>query len=265
MAIRVSDIMVWRDGGTITFTLDGSQMAGKYRLRTRFGGEPRPLFRDERQLSFGGSDEAAVLANLREWFAASATSHALRALVRLDEMRGWRNLPDDLVRVVPLHRVRDVIECLEARSSDRPPQREQERTRPETFDLGEWSIVPGPLSIRPPFDSSRLDVIEEYAPQVVAAAALAVPGTELIHLAEPDWWSWAARWSARDGHIDLAMTLFDTARRPWGGFKLAGTAGPRSLLEIYRRIHAVLPAAWLHNAESELHTAESFGARMNAL
>lgn len=117
MTMHVGDIMIWRDGGTITFAINGCDLAGKYRLQTPLAGEPRPLFRDDALLRIGGPDEAAVLANLREWLSATATAEAHKALARLDGMREWRSLPDDLDRVVPLHRIRSVIRCLEARTA----------------------------------------------------------------------------------------------------------------------------------------------------
>jgi hypothetical protein len=113
----VSDIMIWRDGGTVTFTIEGGPLAGKYRLRTPFAGEPRVLFRDETPLTVGGPDEAALLAGLREWFSATETTNARDGLARLDGLHEWRNLPEELDRVVPLHRVRTVIACLEARAA----------------------------------------------------------------------------------------------------------------------------------------------------
>jgi hypothetical protein len=117
MTMQVGDIMIWRDGGTITFTIDGCDLAGKYRLQTPFAGEPRPLFRDDTQLLIGGPDEAALLASLREWLSATASADVDGALARLDGMREWRSLPDDLDRVVPLHMIRRVIRCLEARAT----------------------------------------------------------------------------------------------------------------------------------------------------
>lgn len=133
-----------------------------------------------------------------------------------------------------------------------------------TFSLDQWSIVPGPASIQPPFQSTQVGAIEEYSPEVVAETILAIPGAELIQPAEPDWWSWMARWSSNESYIDLTMTLFDTLPMLWGGFKLAGPAGPQDLLELYIQLHAALPATWLHNAECELHSAESFGVRIRA-
>ena len=117
MTMRIDDIMIWRDGGTITFTIEGSELAGKYRLRTPRLGEPRRLFRDDKQLKVGGRDEKSLLAGLRDWWSVTATADSQRALARLDAMREWRNLPDDLKQAVPLHRIRSVITCLEARAA----------------------------------------------------------------------------------------------------------------------------------------------------
>jgi hypothetical protein len=60
------------------------------------------------------------------------------------------------------------------------------------------------------------------------------------------------------------MTLFDTDSMRWGGFTLAGRASPQLLLELYTHLHLALPGAWLHDADCELHTAESFGATIRA-
>ena len=114
--MRVGEIMVRRDGGTIVFTIDDCDIAGKYRLQTPFLGEPRPLFRDETRLRIGGRDEAAVAAGLRQWLSENTTADADEALARLDGLPEWRNLPDDLARVVPLHRIRSVVNLLEART-----------------------------------------------------------------------------------------------------------------------------------------------------
>ena len=113
----VSDIMTWRDGGTVTFTIMEGSLAGKYRLRTPFAGEPRLLYRDETPLTVGGPDEAALLVGLREWFSATATTNDRDAVSRLEGLHELRNLPEELDRVVTLHRIRSVIACLEARAA----------------------------------------------------------------------------------------------------------------------------------------------------
>ena len=115
--MRVTDIMVWRDGGTITFVVDGDVLAGRYRLRTPFAGEPRLLFRDDVQLPCGGSTEKALAGALRRWLNVAVTSDVAAALWRLDSLQEWRNLPADLDAAVPFHRIRNVIVCLEARAA----------------------------------------------------------------------------------------------------------------------------------------------------
>lgn len=133
------------------------------------------------------------------------------------------------------------------------------------FSLRSWSIVPGPTSIRPPFESTELAAIEQYPPEAVAAAILGIRATELVHREDPNWWSWTARWSSGASHIDLAMTLFDTEPLAWGGFNLSGSATPVDLLNLYGAVHAALPASWLHNSDCLLHTAESFRASIHAV
>jgi hypothetical protein len=131
-----------------------------------------------------------------------------------------------------------------------------------TFDLKRWSIVPGPTTIRPPFLSIELDVIEQHAADVVANVVLGLSGAQLLHPATPDWWSWVARWPSDQGYVDLAMTLFEWQSPVWGGFRLTGTATPPALLDLYCQIHDALPATWLHDDTSTLHSAESFAATM---
>ena len=115
--MRVTDIMVWRDGGTVTFAVDDDMWAGRYRLRTPFAGEPRLLFRDDVPLPCGGATEKALAGALRRWLDVAVTSDVAAALWRLDSLQEWRNPPTDLGAVVPFHRIRTVIVCLEARTA----------------------------------------------------------------------------------------------------------------------------------------------------
>ena len=113
--MRIVDIVTWRDGGTITFTIEASDLAGRYRLQTPFAGEPRPLFQNDSRLVFGGPEETALVMALGQWLSMTMTPESQRALPMLDCRAEWRNLPDDLRRAVPLHRIRTVIRCLQAR------------------------------------------------------------------------------------------------------------------------------------------------------
>jgi hypothetical protein len=114
--MKVSDIQLLRDGGTIVFTVAESASAGKYRLQTPLLGEPRPLFKDERRLRRGGTEERTLLAELRAWLAETVTAELQEACAWLDELREWRDLPAELRAAVPLHRLRTVVRCLEQRS-----------------------------------------------------------------------------------------------------------------------------------------------------
>jgi hypothetical protein len=111
----VTNIDIFRDGGTIEFRVTGSDVDGLYRLQTRFLGEPEPLIRDGRQLDFGSAEELAVLAVLREWLARVSTAELQSALAELKAMKDWRNLSPRVKGAVPLHRIDTVIKKLSTR------------------------------------------------------------------------------------------------------------------------------------------------------
>lgn len=114
--MTITDIDILRDGGTILFRISGATpLSGGYRLRTPFAGEPRPIFRDETQLELGSAAEADLSGALQHWLDAQLSPAASAALGELDQLEEWRNLPRQLVDVVPLHRIRAVIRCIEAR------------------------------------------------------------------------------------------------------------------------------------------------------
>lgn len=114
--MKVEGIEIWRDGGTIVFQITESSLAGRYRLQTPFAGRPEPLYRDGAQLGLGSAEETALADDLQRWLDPQLGSPELAALSKLDAMQEWRNLPAELLRVVPLHRIRRVIRCLRDRA-----------------------------------------------------------------------------------------------------------------------------------------------------
>src|SRR5438874_2359002 len=100
--IDVSEIEIYRDGGTIEFRLDGSEIDGFYRLQTPFRGVPEPLFRDGVRLDFGSKDEAAILLALECWLQTTVTPDVAAALADLMGLQEWRNLPARLSDVVAI-------------------------------------------------------------------------------------------------------------------------------------------------------------------
>ena len=114
--MNVTEIEMHRDGGTITFRLlDDPALEGRYRLQTPRLGEPRPMFRDEVQLAPGSAEENTLAIALERWLKAALSPERANALRDLDQLSTWHNLPERLVDVVPLHRLRAVIGCLQDR------------------------------------------------------------------------------------------------------------------------------------------------------
>jgi hypothetical protein len=110
--MKISDIEMLRDGGTILFTLSGTPNAGRYRLQTPFRGEARPLFVGDRQLEPGSAAERELVPQLEQWLHQAMTEERQEALSILDGLKTWHNLPNRLLDVVPLHRIRTVLQCL---------------------------------------------------------------------------------------------------------------------------------------------------------
>ena len=118
--MEISEINILRDGGTILFKISGwanSAACGLYRLQTPYAGEPRRLFKDDMPIELAGAEERQLLVALQRWIAEKTTPAMGKALHELDQLEAWRNLPDDLVAALPLHRIRYVADVLSSRCS----------------------------------------------------------------------------------------------------------------------------------------------------
>jgi hypothetical protein len=114
-AMRISNVMILRDGGTILFEISGDALGGDYRLQTPFSGKPQPLFRGERKLEFGSAEEMEVASKLKTWLGNNLTDELNQSLAELDDLKEWRNLPEKFSQAIPFHRIRNVLRVLEAR------------------------------------------------------------------------------------------------------------------------------------------------------
>ena len=126
----------------------------------------------------------------------------------------------------------------------------------QLIDLGDWSLIPGPL-VDPPPSSLTLDDIVEYPPELVAEAILAMPGMRLIQPAAT-WWDWRAAWQQDERSIQVDFTLFDIEPPAWGGSGLAGKCDLDDLRRLWETVRKRAPACWFHNASCEIHSWESF-------
>ena len=130
------------------------------------------------------------------------------------------------------------------------------------ISLGDWCLIPGPLE-NPPPSSVALDQGVDYPPEVVAETFLAFPGMRLVHDAEPTWWDWKARWQSGGSLIEVDMSLFETDAPTWGGSLARGDCELEDFLAFVHHVRQRLPGDWLHNSECEIHSPESFAARVS--
>jgi hypothetical protein len=115
--ITVTDIEIWRDGGTLEFRISNSDVDGFYRLQATDFGVPEPLFKNGVQVEVGSAEECMVLSALQKWLTSVSTPDAVRALMELEKLKLWLNLPERLSEVVPILYVRSIVQRLGARCS----------------------------------------------------------------------------------------------------------------------------------------------------
>jgi len=117
-SIDVSDVDMLRDGGTILFRLSGCEDDGAYRLETPFAGEPRILSRNGTKLQSGEIVERRVVHHLEQWLEPQLSPGVVHAPAELDRIPVWKNLPEHLVAIAPVQRIRAVVDYLAACSAD---------------------------------------------------------------------------------------------------------------------------------------------------
>jgi hypothetical protein len=97
-----------------------------------------------------------------------------------------------------------------------------EHSKPErSLDLTETCFSVGPREPREPAFSFDTISIDLYTPEFVAEASLSVPGTRLLHLADPSWSDWLARWEEGDRYINLNINAVEVDPEGSGGIPLA--------------------------------------------
>ena len=128
-----------------------------------------------------------------------------------------------------------------------------------TITLKGWAFVPGPaVATVVPFSSTDVYDIATYAISAVAGAFLEIPGFRLVHPPMPTWYEWEARWERDNRALALRMSQFEDPNHSWGGSEFSAVCEPFDILAILRAIHQKFPRVWLHNAECEVHSPDSF-------
>jgi hypothetical protein len=132
------------------------------------------------------------------------------------------------------------------------------RSAAEWFEKTGWAFVPGPSNDSAPMNSCDLKELVEYAPEKIAATVLSYPGMRLLHINEPGWWDWKARWESADEFIELNMTLMGRSDQLWGGSEIKARCHPSSLVAVWKHLKAEGAGIWLHDPDCRMHTERSF-------
>jgi hypothetical protein len=139
------------------------------------------------------------------------------------------------------------------------------------LDLTELSFVAAPANLPERFSSVALNDSELYPPEVIAEAFLAVPGTGLLHPAEPGWDEWRARWQEGSRYIEVDMMACQVEPELCGGYSLLwGGSGIKmhcllsDLLAFWQRVRSRCPGVWLHDTETVMWSPETFAQEVAA-
>lgn len=128
-----------------------------------------------------------------------------------------------------------------------------------SFQVSHWQLTPGPYVMDQPGSSITLQEIAEYPPDRIAERILSFPGVMLLRDANPNWYSWRARWSSHAASIEIDMTIFDIEPIAWGGSWLSGDCSPQDLLNLWLHLRAEFCGVWLHDIrDCGVETPDSF-------
>lgn len=136
------------------------------------------------------------------------------------------------------------------------------------LDLTELAFVAGPLVLPDGFSSVALHETEDYPPESIAGAILAVPGVALVHAATPSWDQWRACWNSGQRYIELDLLTCEmdpavcSYSLLWGGSSVKTHCLLADLLAFWESVRSLCPAVWLHDTETVMWSPETFACEV---
>jgi hypothetical protein len=126
-------------------------------------------------------------------------------------------------------------------------------------------LVPGPLDLHEPAFSFAINESEDYSPQTIAEAILAVPGCRLMHPGVPEWSDWKASWNNGQFYIDLEFEVMEVDPEYcnglpliWSGSFLKVHCLVSEVIAFWSSIRSRCPGVWLHDAGCRMWSPKSF-------
>ncbi len=125
-------------------------------------------------------------------------------------------------------------------------------------------LVPGPLSIQPPYMSIEHYDIECYRITDVVRTLTDLENVMITQTGNTDegedgWYQWRWRWLKDDRWIDFDVTLFEGEQSGcWGGSNMVAHCTFADLVRLWVHVKGRYPAVWLHDNQTALHTPHSF-------
>jgi hypothetical protein len=110
--MRIFDIKIYRDGGSVEFKLESRGTTRHVWLDTPMKGEPRKLKLDSSFVSRGAPQVMELLSDVDQWWRGIPAASQLRAMKALDHKGAFWNPKPDELQAIDMSRVLHVRDYL---------------------------------------------------------------------------------------------------------------------------------------------------------
>ena len=108
--MRILDIKIYRDGGSIEFRVERDGRTNHVWLDTPSRGEPRALRIDSIAISKGAAEVGRLMDDIQEWWESLPSVLQGRALEARAHVGAFRNPPSEMMEAIGISRVLSVRE-----------------------------------------------------------------------------------------------------------------------------------------------------------
>ncbi|MDH3455819.1 MAG: hypothetical protein OER90_03165 [Gemmatimonadota bacterium] len=103
--MRITDIEMYRDGGSIEFRVERDGKTNHVWLETPFAGEPRALRIDSIAISRGAAEVFRLMDDIQEWWESLPSALQGRALEALAHTGAFYNPTGEMMEAIDVSRV----------------------------------------------------------------------------------------------------------------------------------------------------------------
>jgi hypothetical protein len=103
--MRIFDIQLYRDGGSVKFQVERDGKTKHVWLDTPFNGEPRAFSIDSVPMSRGAAEVGELLDDIEQWWSSLPSALRARALAALAHKGAFHNATAEMMEAIDVSRV----------------------------------------------------------------------------------------------------------------------------------------------------------------